>query len=92
MVGLATDAGDEPVAQVPGGEQEVAEGARPRPADEEVEQLGQIGAERVAAGEEPEIAVDAARPGVVVAGGEVAVAAEPVGLLTLDEARLAVGS
>src|SRR6267142_816759 len=72
-------------------EQEVVEASRARVAGEEVEQLGEIFAERVATGEEPEIAVDATRPHVVVAGGEVAVAPETVSFLPDDEARLAVG-
>ena len=46
VLGLATDPRDEPVAQVAGREQEVVEAARPRVAGEEVEQLGQVLAER----------------------------------------------
>ena len=41
-----------------------------------VEQLGQVGADRVVAGEQAEVAVDPRRPGVVVAGADVGVAAQ----------------
>ncbi len=74
-----------------GRQQEVVEAVRARVAGQQVEQLGQVLAERLAAREEPEVLVDAARPDVVVAGGEMAVAPDAVGLLAHDEARLAVG-
>src|SRR4029077_15631298 len=57
---------------------------------EEIEQLREVLAEGVAAGEEPEIAVDPAGPRVVVAGREVAVAVNAIRLLSHDETRLAV--
>src|SRR3989442_6227866 len=91
MVRLTADALDEPVAQIRGREQEVVEATWARVAGEEIEQRGEVLAERVAAGEEPEIAVDATRPHVVVPGGQVAVAPQAVSLLPDDEARLAVG-
>src|SRR5882762_6739060 len=62
-----------------------------RMSGEEIEQRGEVLAERVAAREEPQIAVDAARPHVIVPGGEMTVAPQSVGLLADHEARLAVG-
>ena len=91
MVGLAADTLDEAVAQVGRREQEVVEAPWARATSEEIEELGKVLAERFAASEEPEIAVDATRPHIVVAGGEMAVAPDAVGLLPHDEARLAVG-
>ena len=66
------------------------EGVRTRPAGEQIEQLRDVLAERLTAREQPEVAVHTARPRIVVARGEVAVAANAVGLLTNDEAGLAV--
>ena len=90
VVRLAPDALDQAVAQVGGRHQQVVEAARLRVAGEHVEQLGEVLADGLAAGEEPEVRVDAGRADVVVAGGEVAVAADPVRLLADDQARLAV--
>src|SRR5439155_25610405 len=91
MVRLTANALDEPVAQIRGREQEVVESTRARMTGEEIEERGGVLAERVAAREEAQISVDAARPQVVVPGGEMTVAPQPVGLLPDDEARLAVG-
>ena len=71
--------------------QEVVEPHRPRVAGQEVEDLRQVLAEGLAAGEQAEVRVDAAGPRVVVARREVAVAADAVRLLADHEAGLAVG-
>jgi len=73
-----------------GREQKVMESRRARMTGEEIEECGEVLAERVAAREEPQIAVDAARPYVVIPGGEMTIAPQAVGLLPDDEARLAV--
>src|SRR6266511_4652948 len=54
-------------------------------AGEVVEQLGEVGAEVGVGGEEPEVLVARRRLRVVVAGADVAVAADAVGLLPHDE-------
>ena len=64
--------------------------ARARVAGQQVEELGDVLAEGLPAGEEAEVAVDAAGAGIVVAGGQVAVAPDPVRLLADHEAGLAV--
>ncbi len=89
--GLAPDALLEGLAQAEGRGQEVPEAARPRVAGEHVEELGDVLAERLAAREEPEVPVEPARPRVVVPGGQVAVAAQAVGILANHQAGLAVG-
>src|SRR5207249_11131757 len=61
---------------------------RTRPAGEQIEQIRDVLAERLTAREQPEVAVHTARPRVVVARGEVTVAANAVGLLSNDEAGL----
>ena len=60
-------------------------------AGEEVEEGGGVIAEVGPAGEEAEVGVDAGGGGVVVAGAEVDVAADAVGLAADDEGGLAVG-
>ena len=74
---LAADALEQPVAQVARARAAGGGIRRARVTRQEIEELRQVLAERVAAREEPEVAVDAARPHVVVAGGEMAVAPEP---------------
>ena len=64
---------------------------RPAVAGEVVEQLRQVGAEVGIAREHAEVFVGGRRLRVVVAGAEVAVAADPVGLLAHDQQHLGVG-
>ncbi len=62
----------------------------PRVTGQQIEQLGQVLAEGFATREQAEIAVDTRRADVVVPGRQMAVAPDPVRLLTHDETRLAV--
>ena len=60
-------------------------------AGEVVEQVGEIGAEVVVGRQQPDVFVEVGGLRVVVAGTEVAVAADAVGLLADDEQHLGVG-
>ena len=62
-----------------------------RVAREFVEQPGEVFADHVVVGQQPEVFVDAAGLGVVVAGSDVAVVLEPAALLADHERELAVG-
>ena len=59
-----------------------------RVAGELVEQVGEVLADLLVGGEQPEVFVEPGRLGVVVAGAEVGVAAQPSALLPHDERSL----
>ena len=61
--------------------------ARPGEPGELVEHVGDVGADLVVAGEEPEVRVEPRRLGVVVAGADVHVVADAVALAAHDEDR-----
>jgi hypothetical protein len=56
-----------------------------------VEQLGEVLSDRVVGREQTEVAVEARRSGVVVAGTDVRVAAQPIVVLAHDQDHLAMG-
>ena len=89
--GLRADAVAQPAAQALGRDEQhaVADGAAV--AGEVVEQLGELGAELGVGGEQAEVLVERGGLRVVVAGADVAVAADAVVLLTHDEEDLGVG-
>ena len=90
MLGFPSHPLHQSLSQVARRQQEVVEASRARVAGEQVEQLRQVLAEGLPAREEPEVLVHAPRPGIVVAGGEMTVAPDTVGLLPNHEAGLAV--
>jgi hypothetical protein len=57
---------------------------RPGVTGEQIEKLGQIFAEGLAASKQPHIAVDARSPDIVISRRQVAVASDAIGLLTYD--------
>ena len=59
-------------------------------AGEEVEHLGDVGADPLVGGEEAEVGVEAGRLGVVVAGADMDVLAHPIALAAGDQDRLDV--
>ena len=87
---LLLDALDEPVAQTSGSHEQAAEAGAWGVAGELVEQGGQVLGDVAVAGQQPQVLVAAGGLGVVVAGADVAVAAQAVGLLAHDEQQLAV--
>ena len=87
---LRADAAAQLVAQVHRRHEQSAVLARPAVAGEVVEQLGEVEAEVRVAREHAEIFVGRRRLRVVVAGADVAVAADAVGLLTHDQQDLGV--
>ena len=79
------------VAQVHRGDEQLAVLAGAAVAGEVVEELGDVVAELVVDREHAEVLVEHRGLGVVVAGADVAVAADAVGLLAHDEQDLGVG-
>src|SRR5664279_2575036 len=71
--------------------QKTPEPAARCPSRELVEQPGQVLADLWVAGEQPEVRIQAGGLGVVVAGTDVAVAAQPLGLLADHQGELRVG-
>ena len=71
--------------------EEAPELALAREAGQDVEQVGDVRAELRAAGEQPEVHVQAGRPRVVVAGADVDVAPEAAAFAPHDERDLRVG-
>jgi hypothetical protein len=89
---LALDLVEERGLQVLGRRQELAVLALgPEPGGQVVEQLGQVAAQDLVAGEQAEVGVLPGGAGVVVAGGDVGVAAQAVVVLAHDQDQLAVG-
>ena len=86
----ALDLGDDPVAQEVRGDEHLAVAARPRVAGEEVEHVGDVGADLLVAREQAEVGVQARGRGVVVAGPDVDVVAHAVALAADDEHALGV--
>ena len=89
--GLATDEVSQLVAQVHRRDHQSAVFAGPAVAGEVVEQLRQVGAEIGIAGKHAEVFVRRSGLRVVVAGAEVAVAADSVRLLANDQQDLGMG-
>ena len=75
----------------PGRDQQALEAAARGQAGELVEEAGQVGADLLVVGQQPEVLIETCGLGVVVAGADVAVAAQTLFLLTDDEGKLAVG-
>ncbi len=63
----------------------------PAVAGQVVEQVGQVGSQLRRRGQDADVLVHASRAGVVVAGADVAVAADAVALLAHDQGRLGMG-
>ena len=87
----ALDLLDHAVAQVRGGDQHLAVAARAAEAGEEVEHVGDVGADLLVAREQAEVRVQAGGLGVVVAGADVQVVADAVALAAHDQDALGVG-
>ena len=87
----ALDLLDDPVAHRRRRDQHLAVVGRPPVAGEEVEHLGDVGADVGVGGEEAEVGVEAGRLRVVVAGADVDVLAHPLALAAGDQDRLHVG-
>ena len=81
---------DQPLAQRERRHQQLAELRRTTEPRQVVEQVGDVGGDLLVGGEEAEILVGAGRDGVVVAGAEVDVPAQPSRLAPDDERRLRV--
>ena len=79
------------VAQVRGRDEHAPVAARAGEAGEEVEHVGDVGADLLVAGEQAEVRVQARGLGVVVAGADVQVVADAVALAAHDEDALGVG-
>ena len=88
---LLVDPGDQAVAQRLGGDQQPAVGLAARVAGQPVEQVGEVGADLRVGGEQAEVLVQPGRLRVVVAGADVAVAAQGLALLADHQRQLAVG-
>ena len=73
-----------------GRHQELAERLRPAEARQQVEQVGDVGGDVVVGGEQAEVLVQAGGEGVVVAGADVGVPAQPAALAADDQRRLGV--
>ena len=91
VVDLGADPRDEPVADRLGRDEEPLVLGVPREPGEVVEQVRDVLADLGVRGEEPEVLVLPRRLRVVVAGPDVRVAADALGLVTDDERELAVG-
>ena len=78
-------------AQVRGRDEQLAVRTLAAVAGEVVEELGEVGAELGVGGEQAEVLVEVRGHRVVVAGADVAVAADAVVLLAHDEQHLGVG-
>ena len=90
MLDLAIDELEESRAEAVRRDEEPAERALPRQAREDVEEVGQIGADRLIRGKQPEILVQSRSLGVVVARTDVCVAVDRSALLPNHERGLAV--
>ena len=88
-VATAADLLDEPLPQRDRRDEHLAELLRPPEAGQEVEQVGDVRADLLVGGEQPEVLVQARGLGVVVAGADVDVAAQPVALAADDERAFA---
>src|SRR6185503_5376222 len=91
MGDLALDEVDETLAEVVWRDEQSPEGPLPRKTGEDVEQVGDIGADLGPCGEEAQVHVQARRLRVVVPRPDMDVAAQTRSLATHDERRLAVG-
>ena len=89
-LGDRADLLDQPVAQGERRDEELAEVRRPPEPGQVVEEVGDVGGDVLVGREEAEVLVDAGGDGVVVAGAEVDVAAQPPGLAPDDQRRLRV--
>ena len=88
---LAVDQLEEPRAEAVRRDEQPAELALAGEAGEDVEQVGDVGAELGPARQQPEVRVEAGRLRVVVAGADVDVAAQPGALAPDDQGHLGVG-
>ncbi len=88
--GFAFDEVEHPLVELEGGDDEFAGFLKLADAGEEVEEAGGVFAEVLSAGEEAEVGIDSCGGGVVVAGAEVEVAADAVGVAPDDERDLGV--
>ena len=88
---LGPDEVDDRLPQEGGRHQQLAVADVTGVAGEEVEELGEVVANVAVGGQQPEIGVEARRAGVVVAGPDVAVAADALVLLADHQRGLAVG-
>ena len=87
---LALDEVEEPRAQAVRRDEQPAERPLARQAGQDVEQVGDVGADLRPAGQQAEVDVQPRRLRVVVAGPDVDVAAQPGALAADDEGRLRV--
>ncbi len=87
---LVVDPADDAAADPVGGDEQAPVRGLARVAGERVEQVGEVGADRRVGGEHADVLVEPRRLRVVVAGADVAVAADRVALLAHHEAGLAV--
>ena len=92
MGDLALDELEEARAQAVRRDEQAAERALARQPGQDVEQVRDVGAELRPARQQAEVGVEAGRLGVVVAGPDVDVAAQPGALAADDERDLASGS
>ena len=81
---------DQPLAERERRHEQLAELARPPESGQVVEEVGDVGGDVLVGGEEPVVLVGAGGDGVVVAGAQVDVAAQPARLAPHDERRLRV--
>ena len=84
------DLGQDPLAQVDGGDQGLAVLPRAREARERVEEVGHVGRDLGVHGEEPEVLVEPRGLGVVVAGPHVHVVPHALALAPDHQQRLGV--
>ena len=89
-LGDGADLVDQPRAQRPRRDEELAEPLRPAEAGQVVEEVGDVGGDVRVGREEPEVLVAARVERVVVPGSDVDVAARVVALAANDERRLRV--
>ena len=91
MADLALDQVQHPGAERVRGDEQAPEQALARQAGQDVEQVRDVRADLGTAGQQPQVGVDARRPGVVVAGADVDVSAQATALASHDQHGLRVG-
>ena len=90
VLGLALDELEQAVVQLERRDQELAHALELADAGQQVEEVGGVLAELRAAGEQAEVGVELRGGGVVIAGGQVDVAADVVAFAPHDQAALGV--
>src|SRR5581483_6732200 len=91
VVGFALDQLLDAAGEIEGRNEEMAELGDAAETGEGIEKIGHVRGDVLATGEKAEVAVEARRARVVVAGAEMGVVAERAALAPDDEAELAVG-